>query len=230
MFLENNEWEVLTDEGWSDFSALKIGRGAFVSISFSNQESIRVTADHLLMTADGWVAAKNINVGDNVKSIDGFIDVISINDGGEGETFDLVGVKKNSRYFTNDVLSHNCDEFAHLAPKLAEEFIASVFPTISSSMESKLIIVSTPKGMNQFYKLWVDAENGKNGFITVEGKWREHPKRNQKWADEQLAILGPVKYKQEVECLWGKSKITLRDVVTGEILNVSLEEAYDLIC
>ena len=106
-----------------------------------------------------------------------------------------------------------CDEFGHLAPKLAEEFIASVFPTISSSKESKLIIVSTPKGMNQFYKLWKDAEAGLNGFITVEGKWQEHPLRDQKWADEQLAILGKVKFAQEILCSFvGSSK----NLIDGE--------------
>ena len=50
------------------------------------------------------------------------------------------------------------DEFAFLRPALAEEFIASVFPTISSSESAKMIIVSTPKGMNHFWKLWCDAE------------------------------------------------------------------------
>lgn len=91
-----------------------------------------------------------------------------------------------------------CDEFAHLSNNLSEEFISSVFPTISASQESKLIIVSTPKGLNAFRKLWVDAENGLNGFVTCDGHWTEHPDRTQKWADDQRAILGELKYNQEV--------------------------------
>lgn len=91
-----------------------------------------------------------------------------------------------------------CDEFAHLSNNLSEEFISSVFPTISASQESKLIIVSTPKGLNSFRKLWVEAEQGLNGFVTCDGHWTEHPSRNQKWADEQRAILGELKYNQEV--------------------------------
>jgi hypothetical protein len=103
------------------------------------------------------------------------------------------------------------DEFAHLDNSLAEDFIASVFPTISSSEESKLILVSTPKGMNHFYKVWVDAEKGKNGFVPVEGHWSENPTRTQKWADEQMAILGKVRYEQEIACSFTGSAKTLLD-------------------
>lgn len=102
-----------------------------------------------------------------------------------------------------------CDEFAHLGPALAEEFIASVFPTISASQESKLVLVSTPKGRNAFHKIWSDAETGKNGFVTCEGHWKEHPNRDQKWADEQLADLGEVRYQQEIETSFIGSSYTL---------------------
>lgn len=105
------------------------------------------------------------------------------------------------------------DEFAHLHPNLAEEFIASVFPTISSAESSKLIIISTPKGLNHFHKLWVDAEAGRNDFKTVEGKWQEHPFRSQTWADQQKASLGDVKYSQEILCDFVGSSYTLIDGV-----------------
>lgn len=102
-----------------------------------------------------------------------------------------------------------CDEFAHLGEALSEEFIASVFPTISASQESKLVLVSTPKGRNGFFKIWSDAEQGLNGFITCDGHWTEHPQRNQKWADEQRSILGEVRYQQEVETSFIGSSFTL---------------------
>lgn len=103
------------------------------------------------------------------------------------------------------------DEFAHLHPNLAEEFIASVFPTISSSQSSKLIIISTPNGLNHYHKLWVDSQNGNNDFKCVEGKWQENPNRNQTWADEQRKKLGEVKYRQEIECSFEGSSYTLVD-------------------
>lgn len=109
-----------------------------------------------------------------------------------------------------------CDEFAHLNAALAEEFIASVFPTISASDKSKLILVSTPKGRNAFHKIWSDAEKGINGFVTCDGHWTEHPERNQKWADEQKAILGEVRYQQEVETSFVGSSFTL---ISGAVLS-----------
>jgi len=101
------------------------------------------------------------------------------------------------------------DEFAFLTPNLAEEFVASVFPTISSSEQSKMIIVSTPKGMNHYWKLWVEAEQGLNGFVTIETHWKEHPRRTQKWADEQRSILGEIKFNQEIEVAFVGSSATL---------------------
>lgn len=103
------------------------------------------------------------------------------------------------------------DEFAHLGPNLAEEFIASVFPTLSSSESSKLIIISTPNGLNHYHKLWKEAENGNNDFKTVSGSWQENPKRTQEWADEQRKKLGDVKYRQEIECSFEGSSYTLVD-------------------
>lgn len=114
------------------------------------------------------------------------------------------------------------DEFAHLDNNLAEDFIASVFPTISSSEESKLILVSTPKGMNHFYKVWIEAEKGTNDFLPIEGHWQEHPTRTQKWADEQLTNLGKVRYEQEITCSFLGSSKTLID--GRKLANITFNE------
>lgn len=209
----NIQYEVLTDTGWSDFSGVKIDETeSFTKIKFVDGSNLKCTSEHRVMRSSGdWVDAKCILSGDFVKSDIGDLEVMSLELVEGGMTYDLIGVEKNSRYYTNGILSHNCDEFAHLAPNLAEEFIASVFPTLSSSQESKLALVSTPNGMNQFYKLWVDAEKGKNGFVACEGTWKENPLRNQKWADEQRAVLGKTMYAQEIECSFVGSSKTLVD-------------------
>lgn len=101
------------------------------------------------------------------------------------------------------------DEFGFLSTKLADNFIASVFPTISSSKESKMMIVSTPNGLNHFYKIWIEAVNKKNGFTPIQATWKDHPNRDQAWADAELISLGPVRYAQEVECNFASSSYTL---------------------
>ena len=58
------------------------------------------------------------------------------------------------------------DEFAFVPHNVAEDFFSSVYPTISSGQSTKVVIVSTPNGMNLFYKLWSDAESGKELIST----------------------------------------------------------------
>jgi hypothetical protein len=113
--------------------------------------------------------------------------------------YDLTDVTNGHAYYTNSDISHNCnflalDEFAFIHPNVAEDFFASVYPTISSGKTSKLMIISTPNGMNLFYKMWMDALSGSNGFMPVKAIWSDIPSRDQKWADEQKAVLGEVKF------------------------------------
>jgi hypothetical protein len=89
------------------------------------------------------------------------------------------------------------DEFAFVPNNIAEEFFTSVYPTISSGKNSKLAIISTPDGMNHFYKLWTEAVSGTNGFKHIKATWRSIPSRDEKWAAEQRAVLGEQKFRQE---------------------------------
>ena len=75
------------------------------------------------------------------------------------------------------------DEFAFVPANIAEMFFSSVYPTITSGKTSKVVIVSTPHGMNQFYKLWMDAESGKNDYVPIEVHWSEVPGRDDEWKE-----------------------------------------------
>lgn len=101
------------------------------------------------------------------------------------------------------------DEFAFVPSNIAEEFFTSVYPTISSGTSSKILISSTPNGMNHYYKMWTEAVEGQNGFMHIEANWRQIPGRDQKWADEQRRVLGEQKYLQEMECEFMGSSGTL---------------------
>ena len=70
------------------------------------------------------------------------------------------------------------DEAAHLPENFADDFFASVFPTISASTTSRIVMISTPKGLNYFAKMWNEAEQGLNGFVPLRAHWKEHPKSN----------------------------------------------------
>jgi len=92
------------------------------------------------------------------------------------------------------------DEFAFVPTHIAEQFFSSVYPTISSGKSTKVIIISTPNGMNMFYKLWHDAERGKNQYITTEVHWSQVPGRDAKWKEQTIANTSLRQFTQEFEC------------------------------
>ena len=92
------------------------------------------------------------------------------------------------------------DEFAYVPSNVAEQFFSSVYPTISSGKTTKVMIVSTPHGMNMFYKLWVDAEEGRNSYIPIEVHWSEVPGRDDKWKKETIANTSEAQFNTEFNC------------------------------
>jgi len=101
------------------------------------------------------------------------------------------------------------DEFAFVPSNIAEQFFSSVYPTISAGKTSKVMIVSTPHGMNMFYKLWIDAVNEKNTFIPIEVNWSEVPGRDEKWKEETIQNTSEQQFLQEFECSFLGSVDTL---------------------
>ena len=92
------------------------------------------------------------------------------------------------------------DEFAFIPNHIADDFFASVYPTISSGQSTKVIIVSTPRGMNHFYRMWHDSEKGKNEYIPTDVHWSEVPGRDQVWKEQTIANTSEQQFKVEFEC------------------------------
>jgi hypothetical protein len=103
--------------------------------------------------------------------------------------------------------SYNCimlDEFAYVPQNVAEEFFSSVYPTITSGKETKVIIVSTPKGLNMFYRLWVNAnkqagEEGKNEYYPIEVHWSDVPGRDDEWKKQTISNTSEEQFRTEFE-------------------------------
>ena len=92
------------------------------------------------------------------------------------------------------------DEFAFVPNHVADDFFASVYPTISSGSNTKVIIVSTPRGMNHFYRMWHDAEKGKNEYIPTDVHWSEVPGRDDVWKEQTIANTSEQQFRVEFEC------------------------------
>jgi hypothetical protein len=92
------------------------------------------------------------------------------------------------------------DEFAFIPNHIADDFFASVYPTISSGQSTKVIIVSTPRGMNHFYRMWHDAEKSKNEYVPTDVHWSEVPGRDLAWKEQTIANTSEEQFKVEFEC------------------------------
>ena len=92
------------------------------------------------------------------------------------------------------------DEFAFVPNHVADSFFASVYPTITSGKNTKVIIVSTPHGMNHFYRMWHDAERSKNEYVPTDVHWSEVPGRDDKWKSTTIANTSEAQFKVEFEC------------------------------
>ena len=103
-----------------------------------------------------------------------------------------------------------CDEFAFVRPTIASEFWTAITPTLATG--GKCIITSTPNSdEDQFAQIWKGAnscfdefgnetELGKNGFKAFRSAWKEHPDRDDKWADQMRAQLGEERFRREMDC------------------------------
>ena len=92
------------------------------------------------------------------------------------------------------------DEFAFVPNHIAEQFFSSVYPTISSGKSTKVIIISTPHGMNMFYKLWHDAERDANNYIPTEVHWSQVPGRDDKWKEQTIRNTSEQQFRVEFDC------------------------------
>lgn len=210
--------KILTSEGFKTFNGF-IDQGLsseLYRIDFCDDTHLNATADHLLFSDSGWIDVSSLIVGDVVskKTIKSIVKISN------QQVYDAYEVADVHNYYTNGALSHNCnflyiDEAAIIPSTVAEDFFTATYPTISSGQTTKIALTTTPLGMNFFYKFWTEAEQGINGFVPVRVHYSEHPKRDEKWAKEQLELLGETKFNQEVLCQFLGSSNTL---VSGETL------------
>jgi hypothetical protein len=117
------------------------------------------------------------------------------------------------------------DEFAFVPNHIAEQFFSSVYPTISSGKSTKVIIISTPNGMNMFYKLWHDAERGKNEYTTTEVHWSQVPGRDADWKEQTIKNTSQRQFTQEFECEFLGSVDTL--IAASKLRTMVYEEPIE---
>ena len=101
------------------------------------------------------------------------------------------------------------DEFAFVPNNVQEQFFASVYPTISSGTTTKVLITSTPNGLNQFYRIWANSEKGQNSYKRISVHWSQVPGRDEKWKEETIRNTSAEQFRTEFECEFVGSTDTL---------------------
>ena len=101
------------------------------------------------------------------------------------------------------------DEFAFVPHNIAQEFFTATYPVISSGKTTKVIIVSTPNGLNMFYKMWTDAIEKRSTYNPIEVHWSSVPGRDADWKKETIRNTSEEQFRQEFETEFIGSSATL---------------------
>lgn len=118
------------------------------------------------------------------------------------------------------------DEFGFVENQV--EFYTSTYPVISAGKTTQVIITSTPHGLDLFYRLWTDAEEGRNKFKTIGYDWTVVPGRDEKWKEETLANTSPVQFAQEYECVGGDTIVTIKFDRIDDEFDISIEQLFKI--
>lgn len=314
---EIDDYEILTDSGWESFDGIGITPELdVIEVVFLSGNKICGSPDHVIFLKDySEKTLKDIELNDEVLTSYG-VDIVTSKKFLEKKEimYDILDVNKN-RYFTNDILSHNCgkstsfevfvlhyilfqsdktvailankesssteilrkikmayellpkwlqqgvvtwnfssielengsrcfasatssssirsravslliiDECSFIPGNIWDNFYSSSYPTISSGKKSKIIFVSTPNGLNHFYKFWRESELGINEFANFRVDWWQVPGRDESWKEETIKNIGIKKFSQEFgNCIEKNQKITIRNKVSGEIREIKIKE------
>lgn len=201
--------KVLTEHGFKDFLGVrKVKAHLIYRVGLDDGTHLDATSEHRIKKDDGkFVTIKECKIGQRLST--GQVVKTIVKRVFDDFVYDLLDVDGGSEYLTNGVTSHNClvmDEAAFLPKGIADEFMASVFPVLSSSKDSKAIMVSTPNGTsnNLFYDTWQQATDPNivqdENWKAFRFLWYDVPGRDEEWKRQQIATIGINRWMQEFEC------------------------------
>ena len=214
MEVENTRFEVLTTDGFKDFSGITLWEKDTYRLCLESTV-IECTSDHRFFSCsrNEWIEFCEIEVGELIQTADGSEKCTSKEHVGIQEVSDLVNVDDVHSFIANGINAHNClylDEFAFVRPSIAREFWVSISPTLSTG--GKAIITSTPSSdEDQFATIWKQANKctdewgnttavGINGFRAFRSYWHEHPDRDDAWKQAEMGRIGEERFRREMDC------------------------------
>jgi hypothetical protein len=197
-----NRYKLFDGNEFRDFDGLLVQDKETYKLTTDRGYNIRATTDHRFMLQDGsWKPLELLVEGDCLLGV-GIVSSIDYN--GMEEVYDPINVAESSQYWSNGFISHNCsflyiDEVAFV--NNWTDFYTSVYPTLSSGKETKMLFTSTPNSLNHFYEFWKGATTNTNNFNPIKATWEKVPGRDDEWKQATLESMNfdMSKFAQEFE-------------------------------
>jgi len=239
--IDITEWEVLTPDGYKDFSGIVELEKETLTVSFRDGSKLIGSLTHrVLLKNNQMIELQNLMVGDTLIGQYGTVIIQAINNNPIQKVYDLVEVQSNGhQYFTNGIVSHNCDEMAFIPNRIQTDFMAGTAPSLSAT-RGKMMITSTPNGSRDlFAKLWFGSgmewdkkeytytrnKNAKNDFVPLfVPYWLDADKVKPEWIKREKGTLDdPLKWKVEFECLAEETEVEVYDTIDEVYKTISLK-------
>lgn len=200
--------KILTKAGFKPFDGVKQSKKTNgIKFELDNGDSLTCTLQTRIEINGNWVYARQLKIGDKINNIKiKTITPICTT------YYDIINVLDEASFIVNKSFNvHNCAFISNYA-----EFENAIIPTISSSKNSKIIMTSTPCGLNHWYDLWMNAEEGKSSFKNTKVEWWQVPGRDESWKETMIKTLkgGARAFAQEYACEFLGSSDTLIDIET----------------
>lgn len=202
-----DEWEVFSNDAndFVPFDGIKKTKGKTIKFKFHDGTILEASWTHkILLKEKGLTESIAIKCGDITTTGKVVIEKEVLNE--EKELYDLLNTGEKHLYSIEGIEGKNC---AFISPSVFDDFFKSVYPTISSSKSSKIILVSTPNGPNFFHAIWKKAQDGINGYVPFQVNWWDVPGRDEKWKEEQIAATDEETFNQEFGCDFNTLTTTL---------------------
>lgn len=225
MFASNNEYEILTPDGWCNFNGLtEVVDKSTYTVRLISGEVVSATSGHYFFINDKKIKLQDLSVGDYIDTSNGSQQITNITENVKTTVYDIVEVDNEKHQFivNNCFITKNCDEFAFVQPNIANEFWTSISPTLATG--GRAIITSTPNSdEDQFALIWKESKDtfdeygnekedgtGRNSFFGFRSEWWEHPDRDEEWKKTELSRIGEERFRREYGCIAHDSVVTVK--------------------
>ena len=216
-----DDYEVLTDTGWRDISKVcKTIPYDVYEVTLEDGKNLKCADDHILFSEGKEVFVKDINVGQAIDTDNEKSKCVSVeNLKYEENMYDLQ--VEDHKYYSNGLLSHNTTTVGVYALWYALFHADKIVGIVSNKESSAKMILSRIQrmykalpawlkpGVEEFSKMFITFDNGSRMLISATSQ--------DAFRGESINLL---------ICLGGKNKIKVRDKITKEVKEISIELLY----